>query len=190
MFWTYYISRMTQAPAVIIILWLVSITNKSCGQLTLGGFCVQAWDNSTWIRAYALYIEECLECFRVLKYDFHRDHSVCFSLARKIYYMAFYLILSIWANIYNVWWSLLHCFAILLGIMPLIVQYSFWQYFLYVFYIPSCTIFFAYVPYLSFSPCTICSERRSLIHLPCSSSYLLYSNFFFASLVARYWIGT
>ncbi|KAK6151534.1 hypothetical protein DH2020_014169 [Rehmannia glutinosa] len=34
-----------------------------------------AWDYSTWIRTYALYIEECLECFRVLKYDFHRDHS-------------------------------------------------------------------------------------------------------------------
>ncbi|KAL3623845.1 hypothetical protein CASFOL_032661 [Castilleja foliolosa] len=34
-----------------------------------------AWDFSAWIRTYALYIEECLECFRVLKYDFHRDHS-------------------------------------------------------------------------------------------------------------------
>ncbi|XP_073140600.1 putative clathrin assembly protein At5g35200 [Henckelia pumila] len=34
-----------------------------------------AWDNSTWIRTYALYLEECLECFRVLKYDFYRDHS-------------------------------------------------------------------------------------------------------------------
>ncbi|KAK4431912.1 putative clathrin assembly protein [Sesamum alatum] len=34
-----------------------------------------AWDYSTWIRSYALYIEECLECFRVLKYDFHRDHT-------------------------------------------------------------------------------------------------------------------
>ncbi|GFP85478.1 putative clathrin assembly protein at5g35200 [Phtheirospermum japonicum] len=34
-----------------------------------------AWDYSAWIRTYALYIEECLECFRVLKYDFHRDHS-------------------------------------------------------------------------------------------------------------------
>ncbi|KAL6539651.1 hypothetical protein OROHE_011422 [Orobanche hederae] len=34
-----------------------------------------AWDYSAWIRSYALYIEECLECFRVLKYDFHRDHS-------------------------------------------------------------------------------------------------------------------
>ncbi|EYU34309.1 hypothetical protein MIMGU_mgv1a020331mg [Erythranthe guttata] len=42
-----------------------------------------AWDYSTWIRAYALYIEECLECFRVLKYDFHRDHSVCVSLRTK-----------------------------------------------------------------------------------------------------------
>ncbi|KAL3810562.1 hypothetical protein ACJIZ3_000685 [Penstemon smallii] len=34
-----------------------------------------AWDNSTYIRTYALYLEECLECFRVLKYDFYRDHS-------------------------------------------------------------------------------------------------------------------
>ncbi|GER37321.1 ENTH/ANTH/VHS superfamily protein [Striga asiatica] len=34
-----------------------------------------AWDYSAWIRSYALYIEECLECFRVLKYDFYRDHS-------------------------------------------------------------------------------------------------------------------
>lgn len=34
-----------------------------------------AWDNSTWIRTYALYLEECLECFRVLNYDFYRDHS-------------------------------------------------------------------------------------------------------------------
>ncbi|XP_051127170.1 putative clathrin assembly protein At5g35200 isoform X2 [Andrographis paniculata] len=34
-----------------------------------------AWYYSAWIRAYALYLEECLECFRVLKYDFHRDHS-------------------------------------------------------------------------------------------------------------------
>ncbi|GAB2300292.1 hypothetical protein Dimus_034328 [Dionaea muscipula] len=29
-----------------------------------------AWDYSAWIRAYALYLEERLECFRVLKYDF------------------------------------------------------------------------------------------------------------------------
>ncbi|CAA0806525.1 Putative clathrin assembly protein [Striga hermonthica] len=34
-----------------------------------------AWDYSAWIRSYALYIEECLECFCVLKYDFYRDHS-------------------------------------------------------------------------------------------------------------------
>ncbi|EPS72007.1 hypothetical protein M569_02752, partial [Genlisea aurea] len=34
-----------------------------------------AWDYSNWIRAYALYIEECLECYRVIKYDFHRDYS-------------------------------------------------------------------------------------------------------------------
>ncbi|KAH6819254.1 hypothetical protein C2S51_002857 [Perilla frutescens var. frutescens] len=34
-----------------------------------------ACDYSSWIRTYALYIEECLQCFRVLKYDFYRDHT-------------------------------------------------------------------------------------------------------------------
>ncbi|KAK4265538.1 hypothetical protein QN277_026577 [Acacia crassicarpa] len=29
----------------------------------------QAWDYSAWVRAYALYLEERLECFKLLKYD-------------------------------------------------------------------------------------------------------------------------
>lgn len=32
-----------------------------------------AWDYSSWIRTYALYLEERLECFRVLKYDVETD---------------------------------------------------------------------------------------------------------------------
>ncbi|XP_008794954.1 putative clathrin assembly protein At5g35200 [Phoenix dactylifera] len=32
-----------------------------------------AWDYSTWVRTYALYLEERLECFRVLKYDVETD---------------------------------------------------------------------------------------------------------------------
>ncbi|XP_078443307.1 ENTH/ANTH/VHS superfamily protein isoform X2 [Wolffia australiana] len=32
-----------------------------------------AWDYSAWIRTYALYLEERLECFRVLKYDVETD---------------------------------------------------------------------------------------------------------------------
>ncbi|KAK6151718.1 hypothetical protein DH2020_014353 [Rehmannia glutinosa] len=32
-----------------------------------------AWDYSAWVRAYALYLEERLECFRVLKYDIEAD---------------------------------------------------------------------------------------------------------------------
>uniref|UniRef100_A0A0D9WMG6 ENTH domain-containing protein n=1 Tax=Leersia perrieri TaxID=77586 RepID=A0A0D9WMG6_9ORYZ len=32
-----------------------------------------AWDFSAWIRTYALYLEERLECFRVLKYDVETD---------------------------------------------------------------------------------------------------------------------
>ncbi|XP_054822222.1 putative clathrin assembly protein At5g35200 [Prosopis cineraria] len=32
-----------------------------------------AWDYSTWVRTYALFLEERLECFRVLKYDIETD---------------------------------------------------------------------------------------------------------------------
>ncbi|GFP83612.1 putative clathrin assembly protein at5g35200 [Phtheirospermum japonicum] len=32
-----------------------------------------AWDYSAWVRAYALFLEERLECFRVLKYDLEAD---------------------------------------------------------------------------------------------------------------------
>ncbi|KAG8367444.1 hypothetical protein BUALT_Bualt16G0072800 [Buddleja alternifolia] len=32
-----------------------------------------AWDYSAWVRTYALYLEERLECFRVLKYDIEAD---------------------------------------------------------------------------------------------------------------------
>lgn len=35
-----------------------------------------AWDYSAWVRTYALYLEERLECFRVLKYDVETDRSV------------------------------------------------------------------------------------------------------------------
>ncbi|KAK7303931.1 hypothetical protein RJT34_14854 [Clitoria ternatea] len=33
----------------------------------------QAWDCSSWVRTYALFLEERLECFRVLKYDIESD---------------------------------------------------------------------------------------------------------------------
>lgn len=34
-----------------------------------------AWDYSAWVRTYALYLEERLECFRVLKYDVETERS-------------------------------------------------------------------------------------------------------------------
>ncbi|XVF48032.1 hypothetical protein PTKIN_Ptkin03bG0158000 [Pterospermum kingtungense] len=34
-----------------------------------------AWDYSAWVRTYALFLEERLECFRVLKYDIEMDRS-------------------------------------------------------------------------------------------------------------------
>lgn len=36
-------------------------------------FCVTAWDCSAWVRTYALFLEERLECFRVLKYDIETE---------------------------------------------------------------------------------------------------------------------
>ncbi|GMY35802.1 putative clathrin assembly protein At5g35200 [Fagus crenata] len=35
----------------------------------------KAWDYSGWVRTYALFLEERLECFRVLKYDIETDRS-------------------------------------------------------------------------------------------------------------------
>ncbi|CAN0838229.1 Putative clathrin assembly protein At5g35200 [Linum grandiflorum] len=37
---------------------------------------IKTRDYSVWIRAYALYLEERLECYRVMKYDINRDPSV------------------------------------------------------------------------------------------------------------------
>ncbi|XP_026387617.1 putative clathrin assembly protein At5g35200 isoform X1 [Papaver somniferum] len=37
-----------------------------------------AWDYSAWVRTYALYLEERLECFRVLKYDVETDPPVSY----------------------------------------------------------------------------------------------------------------
>ncbi|CAA0806459.1 Putative clathrin assembly protein [Striga hermonthica] len=34
-----------------------------------------AWDYSAWVRSYALFLEERLECFRVLKYDIEADRD-------------------------------------------------------------------------------------------------------------------
>ncbi|KAI9076103.1 hypothetical protein K1719_041917 [Acacia pycnantha] len=33
-----------------------------------------AWDCSAWVQTYALFLEERLECFRVLKYDIEAEH--------------------------------------------------------------------------------------------------------------------
>lgn len=38
--------------------------------------CWSAWDYSAWVRTYALFLEERLECFRVLKYDVETDRPV------------------------------------------------------------------------------------------------------------------
>ncbi|XP_030955848.1 putative clathrin assembly protein At5g57200 isoform X3 [Quercus lobata] len=43
-----------------------------------------AWDCSAWVRTYALYLEERLECFRVLKYDIESERFTKSAGASKV----------------------------------------------------------------------------------------------------------
>ncbi|CAI0394223.1 unnamed protein product [Linum tenue] len=56
---------------------LISYSRGSNLMLNLSHFrdvsTPEAWDYSAWIRCYALYLEERLECYRVMKYDINRD---------------------------------------------------------------------------------------------------------------------
>jgi hypothetical protein len=43
-----------------------------------------AWDYSAWVRTYALYLEERLECFRVLRYDVESERAAGHSRTREL----------------------------------------------------------------------------------------------------------
>ncbi|KAJ0989856.1 hypothetical protein J5N97_008212 [Dioscorea zingiberensis] len=57
---------------------LINYTRSRGHMLNLSHFkddsSPNAWDYSAWVRTYALYLEERLECFRVLKYDVEIEH--------------------------------------------------------------------------------------------------------------------
>jgi len=48
-----------------------------------------AWDYSAWVRSYALFLEERLECYRVLKYDIETERLVSSPLYLKFFMHAF-----------------------------------------------------------------------------------------------------
>uniref|UniRef100_A0A1D1Y0T7 Putative clathrin assembly protein At5g35200 n=1 Tax=Anthurium amnicola TaxID=1678845 RepID=A0A1D1Y0T7_9ARAE len=58
---------------------LINFTSSRCHILNLSHFkddsSLNAWDYSAWVRTYALYLEEQLECFRILKYDVETEQS-------------------------------------------------------------------------------------------------------------------
>lgn len=54
-----------------------------------------AWDFSAWIRTYALYLEERLECFRVLKYDVETDPPVCNPITTLAYARFYQIFISL-----------------------------------------------------------------------------------------------
>lgn len=53
-----------------------------------------AWDYSAWVRTYALFLEERMECFRILKYDVETDRPVTHHL--YMYQSIFMISLSIY----------------------------------------------------------------------------------------------
>lgn len=58
---------------------LISYERRKSHMLNMAHFkddsSANAWDYSAWVRSYALYLEERLECFRTLKYDIVREPS-------------------------------------------------------------------------------------------------------------------
>lgn len=67
-------------------------------------FFHSAWDYSAWVRIYALYLEERLECFRVLKYDVETDPPVCISNA------GLHLLSPAYAKLFEISFASLHLF--------------------------------------------------------------------------------
>ncbi|CAN4094675.1 unnamed protein product [Withania somnifera] len=58
---------------------LINYSAYRCRLLNLSHFkddtSANAWDYSTWIRSYSLYLEEYLECYCLVKYDFQRERK-------------------------------------------------------------------------------------------------------------------
>jgi len=66
-------------------------------------FHYTAWDYSSWVRTYALFLEERLECFRVLKYDIEADRPVSnfsfyFHKLTNLTIQIFHFEMSSWIN--------------------------------------------------------------------------------------------
>lgn len=59
-------------------------------------FLYAAWDCSAWVRTYALFLEERLECFRVLKYDIESERLVKSSATEpKVCALPYYIHIQI-----------------------------------------------------------------------------------------------
>lgn len=50
-----------------------SLCSSSMPEHVLCFLLFPAWDCSAWVRTYALYLDERVECFRILKYDVEAD---------------------------------------------------------------------------------------------------------------------
>ena len=71
--------------------------------------CCSAWDYSAWVRTYALFLEERLECFRVLKYDIETDRPVrifFFFLSKFFYDLSF---LFFWQELIAIFYLIMPC---------------------------------------------------------------------------------
>lgn len=63
----------------LLIVTLMDVLELSLYWFAISEFLISlfsdlsAWDCSAWVRTYALFLEERLECFRVLKYDIEAE---------------------------------------------------------------------------------------------------------------------
>lgn len=77
---TWLILKMTRVQMVLVLIPIIDLVINLiiiCIDVVFSFvFCCSAWDYSAWVRSYALFLEERLECFRVLKYDIEADRPV------------------------------------------------------------------------------------------------------------------
>lgn len=79
---TWLILKMIPAQMVPYIIYseLLFLLRFQVRRFKICAVCCSAWDYSAWVRCYALFLEERLECFHVLKCDVETDRPVSSSL--------------------------------------------------------------------------------------------------------------
>ena len=108
---TWPISKMIPVPKVssfclIIISLIVSRMYIECTESSIfvvnNCYRCAAWEYSAWVRTYALFVEERLECFRVLQYDVETDRSVR-NYGSLFLWLLNFIFIFLWQHILHIY---------------------------------------------------------------------------------------